>query len=219
MGPTPISTAFLLVSLLAVALLEAAAVYLGTLLQLPRLGLGGAIRTAQILAVISLAVALSGGLHVLGLDRKTVGPGIRKGVVWSAGFAAAAGLMFLGLFIAGQDPLMLVRSPLPEGAGQRILFFFIAGIVGPVFEEILFRGLIFGYLRRWNVPAAMLISTFVFAAFHLPTIPVTQIVGGLVFAIAYHTGRSLMVPITIHTLGNLAIFTLSLPGFTNLFTT
>jgi membrane protease YdiL (CAAX protease family) len=29
--------------------------------------------------------------------------------------------------------------------------------------------------------------------------------------VAYHTGKSLMVPIVIHVLGNLAIFTLSLP--------
>ena len=86
----------------------------------------------------------------------------------------------------------------------------MGGIVAPVAEEIFFRGLIFGYLRRWGIPAAILISTALFAAFHLPAVPVTQIVGGAVFAIAYHTGRSLMVPIVIHTLGNLAIFTLSL---------
>ncbi|MFO7713573.1 CPBP family intramembrane glutamic endopeptidase [Desulfosarcina sp.] len=213
MGPAPISTTFLLASLLAVALLEASAAYFGTHVALPRLWLVGATRTAQIMAVTTLAVVQAGGLHVLGLNRTSMLPGLGKGLVWSAGFAAAAGLLFLGLFVAGRDPLMLVRSPLPEEAGQRIWFFLIGGIVGPVFEEILFRGLIFGYLRRWNVPAAVLISTFVFAAFHLPTIPVTQIVGGLVFALAYHTGKSLMVPITIHALGNLAIFTLSLPWF------
>ena len=205
MGPAPISTAFLLTSLLAVFLLQAAAEAVGM-----RLWLLAVTRTAQMLAIMILAVVQSGGLQVIGLDRSALLPGIKKGLVWSAGFAGVAGLMFIGLFITGQDPLMLVRSPLPEGTGQRILFFFIGGIIGPVFEEIFFRGLIFGYLRRWGVPAAVLISTAVFAAFHLNTIPITQIVGGVVFAVAYHTGGSLMVPIVIHVLGNLAIFALSL---------
>jgi hypothetical protein len=41
-------------------------------------------------------------------------------------------------------------------------------------------------------------------------IPLAQVVGGIVFAVAYEIEGSLMVPITIHVLGNLAIFTLSL---------
>jgi membrane protease YdiL (CAAX protease family) len=142
-------------------------------------------------------------------------PGFTKGLVWSAGFGVAAGGLFLSLFMAGHNPLMLIRSPLPQGTTRLILFFCVGGIVAPIAEEIVFRGLIFGYLRRWGLPAAILISTALFAFIHLvfrnPTIPVTQIVGGLVFAVAYHMGKSLMVPIVIHTLGNLAIFTLSLP--------
>jgi len=213
MGPTPISTTFLLASLLAVALLETAAAYLGTWMQLPRLWLIAGTRTAQMLVVIILAVVQGGGPQVLGLDRHTLQSGFRKGLVWSAGFAAAAGLLFMGLFMAGLDPFTLVRSPLPQGAYQRVLLFLVGGIVAPVAEEIVFRGLIFGYLRRWGIPAAVFISTALFAALHLPALPITQIVGGLVFAVAYHTGKSLMVPIVIHVLGNLAIFTLSLPWF------
>jgi membrane protease YdiL (CAAX protease family) len=141
-------------------------------------------------------------------------PGLKKGLAWSAGFAVAAGLLFLGLFMAGHHPLNLIRSPLPEGARNQALFFLVGGIVAPVAEEIVFRGLIFGYLRRWGLPAAVLISTALFAAIHPgPAIPVTQIVGGAVFAVAYHTGKSLVVPIVIHVLGNLAIFTLSLQLF------
>lgn len=215
MGPAPITTTFLLTSLLVVALLEVAAATLVSCAQLPRLWLIGATRTAQVLAVVTLARVQAGGLHVLGLDRRAILPGLRNGLIWSTGFAAAAGLLFLGLFLTtGQDPLMLVRSPLPEERCQRILFFLVGGIVAPVAEEIVFRGLIFGYLRRWGVTAAVLLSTALFAAIHLKTaVPVTQIVGGIVFALAYHTGKSLVVPIVIHMAGNLAIFTLSLPVF------
>ena len=45
-----------------------------------------------------------------------------------------------------------------------------------------------------------------------PAIPVTQVVGGLLFAVAYEVEKNLMVPITIHILGNMALFTLSLVG-------
>lgn len=198
-------------SLLTVVLLEAAAAAVGTHLQLPRLWLVAVTRTTQLLALISLAVNRKDGLHQLGLGRETLLPGIRQGLVWSAGFAAAAGLLFLGLWLTGRHPLLLVRSPLPPDLSQQVLYFGVGGIVAPVFEEVVFRGLVFGYLRRWNVPAAVLVSTALFAAFHLPTIPVTQVVGGTVFAVAYQKGNSLMVPIVIHMLGNLAIFTLSLP--------
>jgi membrane protease YdiL (CAAX protease family) len=213
MGPTPIRTAFLLTALLAVVLLELAAAYLGTRWQIPRIDLIAIARMAQTLALLTLTLVQAGSLRVFGLDKASILPGLKKGMAWSAGFAAAAALLFIGLYMAGQDPLALVRSALPEGAKQQVHFFLVAGIVGPVFEEILFRGIIFGFLRRWNVTAAVLVSTAVFAAFHLPGIPVTQIVGGIVFAVAYHTGKSLMVPIVIHVLGNLAIFSLSLPFF------
>jgi membrane protease YdiL (CAAX protease family) len=132
-------------------------------------------------------------------------------LIWSAGFATAAGALFAVLLLAGQHPLAMIRTPLPAEASQRILFFIVGGIVAPVAEEIVFRGIIFSYLRRWGLPAAVLISTAIFAALHLPAVPVTQVVGGMVFAIAYHISGSLMTPILIHTLGNLAIFSLSLP--------
>jgi membrane protease YdiL (CAAX protease family) len=195
-----------------VALLETAAAYLGTRMQLSRLWLIAGTRTAQMLVVMTLAVVQGGGLQALGLDKRTLLGGFKRGLVWSAGFAVAAGLLFMGLIAAGQDPFTLVRSPLPQGAHQQMLFFTVGGIVAPVAEEIVFRGLIFGYLRRWGIPAAVVISTTLFAALHLPAVPITQVVGGLVFAVAYHTGGSLMAPIVIHVLGNLAIFTLSLPG-------
>ena len=213
MGPTPISTTLLITAIAIVGLLEVAAAALATRIPIPGLWLIAATRLAQMLAVMVLAVVQAGGLHVLGLEKKTILPGCITGLLWSAGFAAAAGLLFLVLFMVGQHPLAMIRSPLPAEPSQQILFFFVASIVAPIFEEIFFRGLIFGYIRKWNLSAAVLISTALFAAFHFPTIPVTQVVGGLAFAIAYHKSGSLMTPIVIHMLGNLAIFTLSLPVF------
>ena len=59
---------------------------------------------------------------------------------------------------------------------------------------------------------ALVLSTLIFVFSHASrhTIPVTQVIGGILFAVAYEREKNLLVPIMIHVLGNLAIFTLSL---------
>lgn len=214
MGPAPITTPLVLIILLAVVLLEAAAAAAGPLLPLSRWWLIAVVRTLQTLVMLGLAVVHTGGLSVLGLERRALMPGIKTGLAWSAGFALLAGLLFLVGFMAGHNPLPWVRAPLPAAASQRVLYFLVGGVVAPVAEEVFFRGVIFGYCRRWGLSAGVLISTVLFAAIHAgAAIPITQIVGGLVFALAYHMGNSLAAPMVIHMLGNLAIFTLSLPFF------
>jgi len=81
---------------------------------------------------------------------------------------------------------------------------------GPVAEEIFFRGILYGFFRRWGAVAAVVLSTVIFVLAHpiFPGIPLPQVVGGVVFAVAYEVEGSLMVPITIHALGNMAIFLL-----------
>jgi membrane protease YdiL (CAAX protease family) len=60
--------------------------------------------------------------------------------------------------------------------------------------------------------AALLLSTAVFVVAHaiFHRIPLPQIVGGILFAVAYEKEKNLMVPITIHVLGNLAIFAIAI---------
>lgn len=211
MGSTPISTGFLLISLALVVLLEGILAQTGAWLQLPRLWVLCVTRLAQLSAILALTTFIMGDWRAIGLDRNTWRKGLKKGLIWSAGFAVIAGLLFIGLFAFGQNPLRLIRTTLPSTATLQWLFFFVGGILAPITEEIIFRGLIFGYLLRWGPLVAVLITTALFAALHLPTLPITQIVGGMVFAVAYYIEGSLMAPIIIHMLGNLAIFTLSLP--------
>jgi hypothetical protein len=89
--------------------------------------------------------------------------------------------------------------------------YLVGGVIGPVAEEIFFRGIIFGFCRRWGFYAALLISTafFVWPHFDGRHLPLTQIVGGIVFTIAYEKEKKMMVPVTIHCLGNMAIFSLA----------
>ena len=88
----------------------------------------------------------------------------------------------------------------------------VGGIISPVAEEIFFRGMLYGYFRRWGIWAALLLSTVVFVMAHaiFHRVPLPQIVGGILFALAYEKEKNLMVPMTIHVLGNLAIFAIAL---------
>jgi membrane protease YdiL (CAAX protease family) len=146
------------------------------------------------------------------LAPSTVSHGLKKGVIWSAGFGLVTFFGFIALFLVDIDPLTLIYTPLPRKGNEIVLFFLIGGLVAPIAEEVFFRGILYGFLRRWGVLLALILTTFIFVLAHpvFPGIPVTQMVGGIIFALAYEIEGSLMVPITIHVLGNMAIFILSL---------
>jgi len=177
----------------------------------PMLILAGA-RLLQILLIILIVLTWGKGLPSIGLARSEMVSGLKKGLLWSAGFGAIASIASVALFVAGINPLTLLKARLPTQTGDLILFFIVGGMVGPLAEELFFRGVLYGFLRRWGIIVALVLSTLVFVLCH-PIghgIPVTRLVGGFLFALAYEFGGSLIVPITIHALGNLAIFTISL---------
>jgi len=171
----------------------------------------GIIRCLEALLLVFIAGRFEKVPNAIGLSRSKMLPGLVRGLIWSVCFGIAAGVLFLVLFAAGINPLKLVNTPLPSTPSQIFIFFLVGGVVGPIWEEIFFRGIIFGFFRRWGVYAAILISTALFVLPHFDGhhLPLTQIVGGIVFAIAYEKEKSLMVPVTIHCLGNMAIFSLA----------
>ena len=175
---------------------------------LPALGIS---RTMEALCLLYIARRFGKNPNAIGLSRSSMLPGLAKGLIWSVCFGIAAGILFLVLFAAGINPLKLVNTPLPSEPRQIIIFFLVGGIIGPIWEELFFRGIIFGFFRRWGVYAAILISTALFVLPHYDGhhLPLTQIVGGIVFSIAYEKEKNLMVPVTIHCLGNMAIFSLT----------
>jgi uncharacterized protein len=174
------------------------------------LGLGRLLQTAGLLWAV---LRLEGGLASIGASPHQWLRGVWTGAAWSLGFAAFAGLGMLLIQLTGTDALALLRFPLAGSAAETALLFLVGGLIAPLAEEIFFRGLLYSFFRRWGVAAALIVSTAVFVALHATQgLPVTQIVGGLVFAAAYETSRNLMVPVIIHVTGNLALFTLALTG-------
>jgi len=88
----------------------------------------------------------------------------------------------------------------------------IIGIIGPVAEEVFFRGLSYNILkRRLGVPAGIVLSAIFFSAIHgnpLAFFPI--VVMGVVLAWTYERTGSLAVPIGIHCANNLLVVALYL---------
>ncbi len=210
---TPFALAFV-----AVFLIETA---------LQRMGVGieplvvtGIARMFDILAILGI-FTLYGQVFALGLSRKAILPGITKGILWSVGFAGIAGLIGVCLVAAGINPLRWIHVHTPDQPWRIVLFYLVGSALGPVAEELFFRGMVYGYLKgllrrclkpAWAIGTAVAASTLFFATAHSGAsgLPLIQVIGGIVFCLSYEHGKSLSTPIVIHFLGNAALFSLSL---------
>ena len=172
----------------------------------------GATRLMEAFLFIMIVVTWGKGLHSIGLARHEILPGIMRGFIWSAAFGIIVSCIFGALYIAGVNPFAFIQVRLPNRTQDLIYFFFVGGLIAPIAEEIFFRGIIYGFFRRWGVVVAISLSTLIFVFAHMidTALPVTQAIGGIVFAAAYEVEGKLMVPISIHVLGNIAIFSLSM---------
>lgn len=151
------------------------------------------------------------GPSAVGLTRDLFWSGLTRGIRWSLIFGAVTAGAFAVLIFAGINPLPLLRVRLPAAPLQRLVFFVAGALIGPLAEEFFFRGLLYGFLRRWGLVTALVASNLLFVLMHplAASIPVPQIVGGIVFTLAYERKGELMAPVVIHILGNAALFSLS----------
>lgn len=174
-------------------------------------GLGLA-RLVEIFLLLVVVTVREKRLSAIGLKASGIYRGFIKGLIWAVSFGLAAGAILFVIDLLGIKMRALFQMQLPFGSRQLIAFFLVGAIIAPIAEEIFFRGILYGYFRKWGIPAAIILSTLLFVLSHSSgrIVPVTQIVGGILFAVAYEVEKNLLVPITIHILGNLAIFTLSL---------
>ena len=94
------------------------------------------------------------------------------------------------------------------------------GIIGPICEEIIFRGGVMNALRReGNAPVAIILSGLVFGLVHLIPIQVMYAAFiGIVLGIIFHTTKSLIPTIIIHIVNNIiSSYTAQLFGWTSKF--
>ena len=212
MATNKIKLSTLIISILGIAAIELAArILLGHNVLAPLTGVGLA-RLAEIIFLLALIYFREGRLANIGLSSPQISRGLNRGVIWAISFGVVAGAVLFISYLAGIKVTALFRMKLPSESNRLITFLLVGALIGPVAEEIFFRGILYGFFRRWGIPAAVLLSTLLFVLPHSYAsgigIPITQLIGGVLFAFAYEIEKNLLVPITIHSLGNLAIFTL-----------
>ena len=214
MEANEIKLSTLVISVLGIAAIELAArVLISRKILAPMSGVGLA-RVAEIFFLLALIKFREKRFSIIGLASTTVYKGFKRGLIWSISFGAGAAIVLFIIYLAGIKISALFGMRLPTESSRLIAFLLAGLLVGPIAEEIFFRGILYGFFRKWGIPAAVILSTLLFVLPHSHTsglaIPVTQFIGGILFAVAYEIEKNLLVPITIHSLGNLAIFTLGL---------
>lgn len=130
------------------------------------------------------------------------------------GFCAANVLNLIGRLIyhllpgAGRPTnpahLQMVKAFVAGDVEQIIKSVIFACLLAPFTEEIMFRGLLFGWLRKkvGSTPA-MIISSLLFAAWHFDLNGFVQYFAlGLVLSAVYNRTRNLWISILIHALWN-----------------
>ena len=185
MGPEKITIHIetLILSLVVVLLIETGAkivVFAGLQNTLKLLG---AVRLLEAVLLVLLVRNTEKGLSPIGLEKGKIAHGIRRGIFWSACFGCATAFVFVLPQSMGIRLMESVCVPMPPDFGAIFLFFLVGGVIGPLAEEIFFRGIVYGFFRRWGKLSAVLSSTFLFVIAHpaLPAIPVIQITGGTSF--------------------------------------
>lgn len=180
-------------------LLYGIAQYLGALPSLPLLRAAVYVGTALLGLVFYAAwtnITERRPVTELALDRTVPDLGLGLGV-GACYFAAVTGLMAL----AG-----CYRITGAQFAFVPLLQYFLAFFCVAVFEEILFRGILFRLIDdRWNTGAALIISALLFGAIHLPNPGATlwsafaiAVEAGLLLGAAYKYSNTLWLPIGIH---------------------
>jgi len=123
--------------------------------------------------------------------------------IYTLGLSIIAPLLLLAPESKSFEHARLELAKLPA-----YLLFLKIVIMGPVFEELIFRGVILdGFLKNYSPLKAILVSSFLFGLFHLN---IRQFIVGLFFGIflgwAYYKSRSISFSIILHAAVNFIPF-------------
>lgn len=170
--------------------------------------------TASAVAALS-GVALVAGIRRLDLNalglRPTSGRWLLAGLGMCAlGILVNIAVVWLYVRVTGDtaDPqAALMGAALKGSALQFVLMLLLGGVIAPIGEELLFRGILFPWLRRWGLPLSVILSALAFGLFHgFNIVFVTAAILGAMFALLYEWSGSLWPPIIAHAANNLFSF-------------
>jgi membrane protease YdiL (CAAX protease family) len=132
-----------------------------------------------------------------GQPLRSVGWGVGVGVV-----AAGVGLAYLHL-VRAMPWFAELGSPGTQAHVEARWLLLLAVVLAPLFEEFIFRGLVFGGLRRSiGLVPAMALSAALFAIVHPPMSMLPVFVLGLCTAWLYDRRKGLLAPMLAHAVYN-----------------
>lgn len=118
-------------------------------------------------------------------------------VLWGASMMAALVVVI--------EPLLAVMPEVPDSAyGRGVWTLVTVAVLAPLFEELVFRGILLESLRvRYGTVAALTASSLLFGLVHLhPTVAVNAIFMGLILGFVYIATGSLWASVALHALNN-----------------
>jgi len=136
---------------------------------------------------------------------RKVGIGVATAGLVVAPALAIYGLLRLLMGVKAADSPVLPLLMAPGTVVAKVVLLAVIGLVVPALEETLFRGILFGGLRRrWSYWPAALVSAAIFAVVHQHLAGfVTYLLLGLIFAYLFEASRSLVTSWAAHAAFNI----------------
>ncbi|MEJ2867113.1 type II CAAX endopeptidase family protein [Actinomycetospora sp. OC33-EN08] len=181
----------------------------------------GTLPSAPVLLALS-GLSAFGAVAVAALvrTRSTAALGVRR-VGWrTIGLAVLLGLavwlvsrVLIVVYVSVTGDLTDPQEALTQFSGPAAAFWVVllGGLVVPLGEELLFRGVGYGALRRYGVVVATILSSLLFAVAHgLNVVFLAVLVLAVLNAVLYERTRSIWPCFATHATFNLTSFTLLL---------
>lgn len=168
----------------------------------PTLGLSAAAFLVASLIVTALRVRSTAAVGLRRTSWRWIGLGVVAGIV---GLVTSVGVAAAYIAITGDTSDL--RPDLSAGASgsgvQVALFLALGAVLVPFVEELFFRGLLFGALRRHGFVVAVLVSSLLFGLAHgLSVALVGAALFGALTAVLYERSRSIWPAVAAHVTNN-----------------
>ena len=120
------------------------------------------------------------------------------------------GLLWMVSMQVVVEPLSLLLPTVEQQSGQGFWAIITAVVFAPVFEELIFRGVILeAMLRRYRRSVSVVVTSLLFAIVHFePSVMFTAFVSGLVLGTVYLHTSSIFSTIILHSINNAVAYSL-----------